>query len=315
MAEAVRRRQFTNEAVLDAVRSGRLTVIPDVEDEQLVAVVTQRVAAAQAAGAGSVGIFGHSNEGVATLGAALAGAGMDHVLVGLPEAHAEAIAALIKLVEFAVGQVTSEDIRVALATFLTACTRSKSAPTLALSLARGAGLPAPIVQRLTELEQGLRKAAEGTIGDVVAVACQAWRGLGITRGIRPWHRATQDFVALSRSLSASGASEESVRALVAGADRRRPAALVDIDASHGPPVQLMNFYQTKGREADAVVLVYRDGDYLADRYDSEPYEEPSRVLFVSLTRARHTVTVVLPPNPHPLVAPFIESLDATNIRK
>jgi DNA helicase-2/ATP-dependent DNA helicase PcrA len=312
MAEAIRRRQFTHEAVLDAIRSGRLTIMPDVPDERLITVVEQQVSAARAAGAVSVGIFGHSNEGVATLGAALARAGMDHVLVGLPEAHAEAIAALATLAEFAVGQATSEDVRVRLATFLTACTRGKSAPELAVNLARGAGLPPRLVQRLNELERGLRKASESTISDVVTVACQAWRALGITGGVRLWQRATLDFVALSRGVSTTTASEESVRAIVAAAARRRTAALVDFDASHGPPVQLMNFHQTKGREADAVILVYRDRDYLANTYDSEPYEEPSRVLFVSLTRGRHTVAVVLPRNPHPLVAPFITSLNAVN---
>jgi len=72
----------------------------------------------------------------------------------------------------------------------------------------------------------------------------------------------------------------------------------------------MNFHQTKGREADAVLLVYRDNDYLADSADREPFEKSSRVLFVSLTRARSMVTVVLPPAPHPLVGPFLDTLAA-----
>ena len=68
----------------------------------------------------------------------------------------------------------------------------------------------------------------------------------------------------------------------------------------------MNFHQTKGREADAVILVYRDGDYLADRNDSEPFEESSRVLLVALSRAKKEVVVILPVEPHQLVAPFTE---------
>lgn len=57
----------------------------------------------------------------------------------------------------------------------------------------------------------------------------------------------------------------------------------------------------KGREADAVILVYRNGDYFSERFRAE---ESSRVLYVSLTRARKQICVVLPPDPHPLVAPF-----------
>ena len=85
---------------------------------------------------------------------------------------------------------------------------------------------------------------------------------------------------------------------------------MDFDSVQESPVQLMNFHQTKGREADAVLLVYRDGDYLAGGRDSEPFDESSRVLFVAVSRARLTVTVILPPNPHPLVAPFLRALAA-----
>jgi hypothetical protein len=45
----------------------------------------------------SIGIFAHSNEGVATLSASLAESGLDHVLVGIPEAHAEALSTLASL--------------------------------------------------------------------------------------------------------------------------------------------------------------------------------------------------------------------------
>jgi DNA helicase II / ATP-dependent DNA helicase PcrA len=55
-----------------------------------------------------------------------------------------------------------------------------------------------------------------------------------------------------------------------------------------------------------VFLVYRDDDYLTDRGDVEPFEASSPVLFVSLTRARRSVTVLLPETPHPLVVPFAQ---------
>jgi DNA helicase-2/ATP-dependent DNA helicase PcrA len=68
----------------------------------------------------------------------------------------------------------------------------------------------------------------------------------------------------------------------------------------------MNFHQTKGREADVVLLIYRSGDYLAHHAAMEPFEDSSRVLYVSLTRARQSVVVLLPHDPHPLVAPLAD---------
>jgi DNA helicase-2/ATP-dependent DNA helicase PcrA len=310
MADAIRQRRFTDEAVMEAIRAGRLVIVANVEDDGLMKLLAEQIARARSGHATSIGVFAHSNEGAATLGAALAEVGVEHVLVGLPEAHAEAIAAMAALCEFAVGRASFDEIRVRLAVFLTACTRGKSAPQMAHSLANGVGLPRAIEERLREVERALREAAEGTVGDVVAVACRVWRALGITGGARPWQRATLDFVALARSVSSAAASAESVGVLAAAVARRRPSSLVDLDATHGPPVQLMNFHQTKGREADVVILVYRDGDYLAHWQVGEPYEEPSRVLFVSLTRARQRVIVVLPPQPHALVAPFLESARA-----
>jgi DNA helicase-2/ATP-dependent DNA helicase PcrA len=66
----------------------------------------------------------------------------------------------------------------------------------------------------------------------------------------------------------------------------------------------MNCHQTKGREADAVVVVYREGGWVTSYRDAEPFTSASRVLYVALTRARDAVTIMLPRNPHPLVAPF-----------
>jgi DNA helicase-2/ATP-dependent DNA helicase PcrA len=84
----------------------------------------------------------------------------------------------------------------------------------------------------------------------------------------------------------------------------RTGALISEAGPRGGRTTLMNFHQTKGREADAVVLVFRDGDYLANHTDTEPFTDSSRVLYVALTRARRAVTVILPPEPHPLIAPF-----------
>ncbi len=303
MADAVRQRRFGDEAVLHAVRTGRLAVVTNVGEGVLANVIAAHVARVRQAGAASIGIFGHSNQGVAELGAALVEAGIDHVLVGIPEAHGEALAAIASMCGFVAGTATWNEVRVQLATFLTACTRGKP-PDLAVQLASGAGLPRLFAPRLAGLEQALLGLRGAVLGDVLAVAANAWAALGVTRGLRPWRRASLDFVALARRHLAQPLTDAAIASLVAAATRRRARSLVDFEPGQTGPVQLMNFHQTKGREADAVLLVYRDGDYLADRNDREPFEESSRVLFVSLTRARDSVTAILPPEPHALVAPF-----------
>jgi DNA helicase-2/ATP-dependent DNA helicase PcrA len=306
MAEAVRQRRFGDAAVLGAIRTSRLFVLRDVPDdlEALARIIQSQVGRLRAAGARAIGIFGHSNDGVATLGAALESIGLDHVLVGIPEAHAEALVALATLCAYSVGTRTLGEVRVALAAFLTACVRRAEPPPLAVRLANGSPLPPGLEPRLHALGEALRAAQEGRVADLIGVAGQAWEGLGITVGNRPWRRACADFAALARPFAASSVSREAAEGLLAAAERRRPSVIVDFDATKLGPIQLMNFYQTKGREADAVILAYRSGDYLADRREGEPFEESSRVLFVSLTRARYYVVVILPPDPHPLVAPF-----------
>ena len=69
-----------------------------------------------------------------------------------------------------------------------------------------------------------------------------------------------------------------------------------------PAVQVMNLHQTKGREADAVVIVCSDDDYHGD--EAEPFPDGSRLLYVILTRARQEVTMIFGDEPHPLVAPI-----------
>jgi DNA helicase II / ATP-dependent DNA helicase PcrA len=93
---------------------------------------------------------------------------------------------------------------------------------------------------------------------------------------------------------------------MAAASELQTETLVASDSPRIASVQLMNRHQTKGREADAVVLVLREDGWVTSYRDSEPFEDASRLLYVTLTRAKTRVTVVLPPDPHPLVAPFAE---------
>jgi DNA helicase-2/ATP-dependent DNA helicase PcrA len=93
-----------------------------------------------------------------------------------------------------------------------------------------------------------------------------------------------------------------VRAITQRAEAARVDSFTEIDAADAAPVQVMNLHQTKGREADAVIIVFRSGDYHGS--ENEPFPALSRLLYVILTRARNQVTLLLPADPHPLVAPF-----------
>jgi DNA helicase-2/ATP-dependent DNA helicase PcrA len=160
-------------------------------------------------------------------------------------------------------------------------------------------------ERLNTVLDELERASESGLSAVAAIAAGAWDQLSVTAGQVPWRRASYGFLAAARGVEARGLpTRDGLAQLATAVDVLRTGALVSEAGPRGGRTTLMNFHQTKGREADFVVLVYRDGDYLADRTDTEPFTDPSRVLYVALTRARRSVTVVLPSEPHPLVAPF-----------
>ena len=64
----------------------------------------------------------------------------------------------------------------------------------------------------------------------------------------------------------------------------------------------MTYHQTKSREVDLAVHVYRQGDFFGR--EGEPFKQASRLLNVAITRARKRLVLVLPHDPHPLVEPF-----------
>jgi DNA helicase-2/ATP-dependent DNA helicase PcrA len=302
MGEAVRVRCFDHEAVQTAVEAGRLRVIASVPDEDLVDVVGREITLARTAGLASIGVFAHSNDGVAALSAALADARLDHVLIGIPESHAEALKTMAVLCCFAVGAATRDQADAQFATFLTASTRGAGPPELAVNLVRGLPIDPGLARLFDQVYADLASAGQRTMEDVVTLATAAWPRLRVRRGMRPWGRAAPVFLGMARPFLREGATTDAAARLEAAVERRRPRTLLDFDTVYPGPVQLMNFHQTKGREADAVLLVYRDGDWWGR--EREPFGRSSRVLLVSITRARERVVVILPPRPHALVAPF-----------
>ncbi len=305
MAVAVRSREFDHDAVNTAVGADRIRIHPAVADDDLLGKIEQEVHDAWKRGHRSIGIFGHSNHSVANLSASLFGRGLDHVLVGLPEAHGEALAGMEAACQFGAGCVSIEQLRLRLAVFLAASVRGKNVPELALGLTGSTALPTAVRRRLNDAQQALQQAAEDGVEQLVNAAMNLWPNLGIGVANRPWNQAARTFGALVRQAQRRARGTDAFFTEMArSVSDQRTEMLFEGDSAIGKSIQLMNFYQTKGREADVVILVYRDADWFG--HEREPFLTNSRLLYVSLTRARQRNVVILPPTPHPLVAPFAE---------
>jgi len=241
---------------------------------------------------------------VAQLADQLTEVNIEHVLVGIPEAHAEALAAMSNECGFAVGLNTSQDIRTAMATFLTAVTRGR-VPDLAYALLGRLRLPGEIDGALEQLQIALKAAADRTITDLVSVAMRSWQGLRIRAGFKSWQNAAGHFRRIAYPYLNKTVSEETIALLNEVIERSRVEALIDLDYSERGRVRLMNYHQTKGREADIAIHVFRSDDFFGPiEEQKEPFEELSRLLNVAFSRARERVIILLPPNPQPLVEPF-----------
>ena len=302
LAEAIRQRRFDDEAVLEALRSGRLEIHFDVADDERQDLLSALVTDARDRKYRDVGIFAHSNASVAELAEELSEVGIDHVIVGIPEAHAEALGSMAAQCLFAKGLATDEEVRESFGLFLTATTRGRQAPPLARALIGESELPSLIEEALLDLECALTADADGTLQDVATIAMQSWEKLGIRAAFRPWRRAAAHFRRIVWPLRNFAISEDSLRQLAQIVEQNRVGALIDLDYSEHGTVKLMNYHQTKGREADTVIHVFQPEDYFGP--ETEPFAETSRLLNVAISRARHRVIVMLPPTPHPVVEPF-----------
>lgn len=300
LATAMRERRFSDPAVLDAVADGRFRTVRGVDDDHAVDAIGAALDAAWTRGCRTFGVFAHSNQSVADLSLRLHNAGIDHYLVGLPDAEADALTAMLAITRFAYDDSTWADVAIAIGTYLTACSRGRTAPPLAKAIANGSALPSALQQRLDRLRVAASAAASSSLVEVANVAADAWAALGITAGEAPWDRAAPSFRALVRQSNRDAANQ--LVALTQSIAQLRAGAMFESQRRRLPAVQVMNLHQTKGREADAVIILCSDDDFHG--HEAEPFPEGSRLLYVILTRARSEVTVILGHEPHALVAPI-----------
>ncbi len=300
-ASEIRWRRFHTEPVLKAVKAGRLVIrteTPD-SDEDRARIIVGHVTQLREEGFPTIGIYAKTNADTAGLSAELTEYGLDHVPIGFGEAFGESLSAMVSMMQFSRGVLSWDDVGPALGIALTASVRSTNPPGLAVSLREGYGLPAEMERRILELQSELIEARDNVVL-LSELVSNAWGRLGISSGRRAWNRAGRSLVALTARRKSDPASV--LDYVEAGAAVLRNESFVELDSGDLGAIQLMNFHQTKGREADAVILSYSSADWYGR--GGEPYEESSRILYVSMTRARHKIIVLLPPSPHPLVEPF-----------
>lgn len=302
MAAHVRERDFFHDSVIAATEAERLR-IQTCQSRDVPTAVRDEIIEGRRDGCRSFGVFETTNRGVAELGAELIDIGVSHTLIGIPEAQGEGLIAHALLFGCGLGRVSFDDARLQLAIFLTAAVRSNDPPPLALEM-RDNSISSDLLRGKFDTLRASLEAAP-TREQLLEVVINSWEALGITAGVPAWRRASRSFAALARRLLIIPLEVDALAdETLAAATALHTEALITGDSPEIGSVRLMNFHQTKGREADAVILVYREGGFVASWREREPFEEKSRLLYVALTRARTRVTVLLPPNPHELVAPF-----------
>ncbi len=301
-AEEIRRRRFDAEPVARAVADGRIRVLAGTPDDPQgrANVVADQVRLLRSEGHGTLGVYAKTNLDAATLSAYLSAAGVTHVPIGFGEAFGECLNAMFTMTSFALGECSWEEVPAALAIALTATVRSPQAPPLANALLAGASVSPAFDERLLTLRDALAQAGSLEVG--AEVSAGAWEAIGFDSGRRSWTRAQARFLPLA--MQAGSDEHDPLTQLGRAVLQSRDASFVELDAGDSGSIQLMNFSQTKGREADAVILSYTSSDWYG-RHAAEPFDEASRILYVSLTRAKGCAVVLLPSSPHPLVAPFL----------
>lgn len=301
VANAIRQRMFHSEAITNAIQEERLVIrngIPLSDETSQVARIVSELTSEEM----GVAVFTHHNDMLATLSDALEADGIEHEVAGLSDALAAALDAQTAMAQFSTDDVAWENVLEALAVFLTSAQRGRKAPPIAYQVINDSG-PMTLRDRLSALRESLSEAV--SVLEAIEVTATAHDALGLPQKSGAWQQAaTLLSVMHARATRTSSIRDDHqvVAAICAEAREASYAALTDSVLSPRE-IQLMNLYQTKGREADATVVVLREGDFMGS--ESEPFPTTSRLLYVVFSRARQKIVVLLVGDRfHPAVAPL-----------
>lgn len=301
VANDIRGRRFGSEAITAAIRDGRLVIRKGIARADETSHVAQVISDLTSEDMG-VAVFTHHNDMLAALSDALEADGIEHEIAGLSDALAGALDAQTAMVRYCIGDATWGNVLEALAVFLTSAQRGRQVPPIAYQVMNGSGQTS-LQGRLSALREQLSSAA--SIRDAMAISGSAHNTLGLPQKSAAWLQATTLLAVMhARAARTSSIRDDHQMVAVICAEAREAsyAALTD-SALDSREVQLMNLYQTKGREADATVVVLREGDFMG--YESEPFPTTSRLLYVVFSRAREKIVVLFIGDKfHPAVAPL-----------
>ena len=302
-AAAIRERVFGHDAVMAALETGMLEVRhePDSSDEGR--LVAGLVGELREAGFESVGIFSHHIDATASLSDDLNREGITHEIVGLPDSIASALQAQFEMLCYAADCGTIEAVWRALGVFITSTERGSRIPELAQMIIGNMSAPLTLSARLEQLDANLKSAVD--VPEVLAKAARVPDIIGLTRGWRAWDRSAGLLrTLLGPRLCRLQAFPQGGFDILRERLEDEQASLLTYSESDDPAdIQLMGLYQSKGREADATIVVLRGNDYFGK--ENEPMPIGSKLVYVVLTRARKKTVILVLGSPLPsLIEPL-----------
>lgn len=301
IANAVRTRNFGAPALESAINDGRLVVHSGISLSDEGTRVAEIVTELAADGLG-VAVFTHHNDMLASLSDALETEGIEHEIAGLSDALAAALDAQATMMRFRFNEATWNDVLQSLAVFLTSSQRGPRVPLLARQVLSGT-VPNSLLDRIESLRSRLSEAT--SVEAVMSEAREAHQALGLPQKSGAWQQAGVLLSVMNARVarSARGLSNAQIVGSICAEAREASYSALTESTLNAREVQLMNLYQTKGREADATVVVLREGDFLGS--EAEPFPNTSRLLYVVFSRARQRIIVLLVGGRlHPAVAPL-----------
>ncbi|OBA42046.1 UvrD-helicase domain-containing protein [Gordonia sp. 852002-51296_SCH5728562-b] len=285
IAQAIMRREFEHEAIHEGLRSGRMVVESSITAADEGTSVARWVQALTAENL-SVGVYCHHNDMLAELSDRLQEQEIDHDIAGMSDALSLALLAHVEMCKYAAGASEWDEVLQSVAVFVASAQKGSQVPPLAWKIMRE--VDGSLGRRLSDLRRALE---EATLADATGIAADAHSRIGLPAKSRAWSQATTILRPMIARAKRARDSQSAVLALAREAEQAASGLLTDVVDDPGD-VQLMNLHQTKGREADATIVVLRATDFFG-KYEKPPYENTSRLLYVVFSRARHRVVLLL----------------------
>lgn len=290
VASAIMRRQFDSEAISTAVETGRLIVHGGITEIDEVNVLTGWVTDLHAEGQ-SVAVFSHHNDILATLSDGLLQNSIDHEIVGLSDTLSAALVAQVEMLKFSIEETTWNKVLNKLAVFVTSSVRGGRVPQLANHIIEDTGTQVRR-EKIKTLRDNL---TDKSLDKSINLAENAHSSIDLPNKINAWAHATTILRSIrARAIYTLGpqATEKEMVSFISNTSQETTYSLLTDIMEKPQNIHLMNLYQTKGREADATVVVLRSNDFFG--YENrEPFAETSRLMYVVFSRARKKIVVLL----------------------